>query len=474
MPLSIDPPESSVQRIILCISTLLLAACVTQPKNTDRQAVLLAQPLTPNSLMREGDVINFQVIEPRDPQSVVVQRFQYSAACSTAQINEVYSFLLMRHIYPGNPGHYAPARALPERYHATLLNNRDFLQACKNLPVADWRKVAEDDTGRWLLVDKNNLQNKAGQVDVWMAYDEPKTRLNLVNSAPFTQTREHYTFDCATRNSTLLARYFLNADNQVTDGKIDMFPETKVITASEADKSKMVELVCNAPTSIASLPALTRRSKAAVDANAIPDISPNVLKNIEQLHLPKPLKTLTYLDLAGTASNSKKSWPERTEYFISTDPVSQQLSIDHNSENLVGHQISWRGLLTLSGREQAKLSRNTLVIDNLSFRGDWQQMRVGSQLGYTRQGSINSNLIGSLGEEPVTVDCTVDSESPAKLLNPALSGNAKAISCRDQRKSLKPVPMDHYYYLVDYGFFYHASTDKGDGIAVDMHVQSVK
>ncbi|MBC3209842.1 hypothetical protein HU755_23835 [Pseudomonas sp. SWRI111] len=75
-----------MQRIILCINTLLLAACVTQPKNTDRQAVLLAQPLTPNSLMREGEVINFQVIEPRDPQSVMVQRFQYSAACNTAQI----------------------------------------------------------------------------------------------------------------------------------------------------------------------------------------------------------------------------------------------------------------------------------------------------------------------------------------------------------------------------------------------------
>ncbi|WP_417695089.1 hypothetical protein [Pseudomonas sp.] len=76
---------------------------------------------------------------------------------------------------------------------------------------------------------------------------------------------------------------------------------------------------------------------------------------------------------------------------------------------------------------------------------------------------------------PKTVDCTVDSEGPAKRLNPGLSGNAKALSChRQQRPSTTPVPLEHYYYLVDYGFFYHASTDKKDFMSINMRVQSVK
>lgn len=48
------------------------------------------------------------------------------------------------------------------------------------------------------------------------------------------------------------------------------------------------------------------------------------------------------------------------------------------------------------------------------------------------------------------------------------------MSCQEQLPSKRLLPANHYYYLVDYGFFYHASTDKHDGISIDMHVQSVK
>lgn len=220
-------------------------------------------------------------------------------------------------------------------------------------------------------------------------------------------------------------------------------------------------------------PAFTFRS-VPLAADGLPIINPDVLKSIEQLGMPTPVKTLSYLELAGTINYPKESRPERTEYFLSSDPATRQLRITHKSENLDGRIISWRGLLTLSGLEQAKASRNTAVIDSLSFRGDWQHMPVGGQLGFTRQGSLTSNIIGTLGTEPKVVDCRIDRELPAKQLNPALSGQAKAMSCQEQRPSLRPVPFDHYYYLVDYGFFFHASTDKSDSTSIDMHIKSVK
>ncbi|MDD2034514.1 MULTISPECIES: surface-adhesin E family protein [unclassified Pseudomonas] len=473
-PPSMDLPETSVQRSTLFLASLLLTACASHQTPADKQAALLAQPLTPNSLMREGDVINFQVFAPREPNLPFWQTVQFSAACSKPQVTLVYSFMLRRS-YSSNTAQYAPATALPARYHSSLMNNRDFTQACKRLPIPDWRQVAKGEGERWLLLDNSSLQKNGKQVQFWMAYDEPKTRLNPISNAPFTQIREQYTMDCAARNAKLLARYYLNSNNEVTDGKVEMFPEAKVIAAADEDQLKVFELVCSATTSIAGLPALKSRTKAPVAADALPDINPGVLKSIEQLHMPPPAKTLTYIELAGTGSNAEKSWPERTEYFLSTDPATQQLNIVHKSEYLNGRQINWRGLIRLSGREQATRSENTVVVNSLSFRGDWQHMPVGSQLSYTQRGSITSDLLGTMGDEPKTVDCTVDSEGPAKRLNPGLSGNAKALSChRQQRPSTTPVPLEHYYYLVDYGFFYHASTDKKDFMSINMRVQSVK
>lgn len=247
-----DLPETSVQRPTLLIASVLLTACASQQPPADKQATLLAQPLTPNSLMREGDVINFQVFAPREPNIPFWQTVQFSAACSRPQVNQVYSFMLRRS-YANNSGHYAPPTALPERYHATLMNNREFTQACKNLPAPDWRQVMKGDAERWLLLDNSSVRKNGKQVQFWMAYDEPQTRLNPLSRSPFTQTREQYTLDCAARKVTLLARYYLNANNEVTDGKIEMFPEAKAMTAATQDQLKVFELVCNAPTTIATL-----------------------------------------------------------------------------------------------------------------------------------------------------------------------------------------------------------------------------
>src|SRR3546814_13931502 len=88
-----------------------------------------------------------------------------------------------------------------------------------------------------------------------MAYDEPKTRLNPLSNAPFTQTREQYTMDCAARNATLLARYYLYSHNEVTDGQDEMFPEAQAIAAADAEQLTVFELVSTAQTSLAGLPA---------------------------------------------------------------------------------------------------------------------------------------------------------------------------------------------------------------------------
>ncbi|MCQ2995192.1 hypothetical protein NLO95_13825 [Pseudomonas syringae] len=463
-----------MRRTILPLAFMSLAACSSHQVPADKQTALLEQPFTPNSVMREGDVINFQVADPTDSGPPFWSSSQFSAACSQPQVNQVYSFKYRR-FYPGNLGYYTPATPLPAQYHTVLMDNRDFTRACKNLPMPDWRQVAGADDQQQLLLDITSLQKKGDKVQFWSAHDEPKTSISPSNTAPFTQTREHYVMDCSARSATLLGLYYLNAENEVTDGQIERLPVPKTITTADEDLSRLFEHVCKAPDSLASLPAHKQRSKATVAADAPPDVNPAVLKNIEQLHMPAPSRQLNYIEFAGTRSNREKEWKDGTAFTLSTDPTTGQLAIAHKNENLVvGRQINWRGLLKLSSREQAKLSHNTLVTKSLTFQGDWQHLNVGSKVGYTVTQSLSSNVLGKLGEDPETVECSVDSEQPAKKLHANLQGNAKALICRTNMGGFTLPQTEHYYYLVDYGFFYHARTDEKDYTSLNMQVVNAR
>nr|WP_214658161.1 surface-adhesin E family protein [Pseudomonas folii] len=453
---------------------MTLAACSSQQGPADKQSALLEQPFTPDSVMREGDVINFQVAAPTDSGPPFWSSTQFSAACSQPQVNQVYSFKYRR-FYPGNLGYYTPATPLPAQYHATLMGNRDFTRACKNLPMPDWRQVAGSDDKQQLLLDITSVEKKGDKVQFWAGHDEPKTSISPANNAPFTQTREHYVMDCSARSATLLGLYYLNAKNEVTDGQIERLPAPKAITAADEDLSRLFERACKAPESLASLPVHKQRNKVTVAADALPDVNPAVLKNIEQLHMPAPSRQLNYIEFAGTRSNREKEWKDGTAFTLSTDPTTGQLAIAHKNENLVvGRQINWRGLLKLSGREQAKLSHNTLVTKSLTFQGDWQHLNVGSKVGYTVTQSLSSNVLGKLGEDPETVECSVDSEQSAKDLHANLKGNAKALICRKSMGGFTLPQTEHYYYLVDYGFFYHARTEEKGYTSLNMHVVNAR
>ncbi|UFH50103.1 surface-adhesin E family protein [Pseudomonas sp. KNUC1026] len=462
-----------MRRSILPITFMSLAACASHQVPADKQAALLEQPFTPNSVMREGDVINFQVADPTDSGPPFWKSSQFAATCSQPQVKLAYSFNFRR-FYPGNLGHYTPATPLPAQYSAALMSNSDFTRACKNLPLPDWRQVAGTGETQQLLLDIASVQKQAGKVQFWAAHDEPKAGISPINTAPFTQTREHYAMDCSARSATLLAAYYLNARNEVTDGQVERLPSPKAINAADGDLSKLFERVCTAPDSLASLPAAKPRSKATVAADALPDVNPAVLRSIEQLHMPAPSRQLSYIELAGTRSNGETQWSDGTELTLSTDPATGQLAIAEKARNEAGRQISWRGLLTLSGRSQAKLSHNTIVVSSLAFQGDWQHMNVGSTVGYTVTRSLASNVLGNLGEEPITVECTVAGEQPANKLHANFKGNAKTLACRESRGGFVLPRKEHYYYLADYGFFYHARTEDKGITALDMHVENAR
>lgn len=218
----------------------------------------------------------------------------------------------------------------------------------------------------------------------------------------------------------------------------------------------------------------TTVSHGGVTTDKLPDINPAVIRNIEQLQMPAPSKALSYLELAGTSTYLKTSKPERIELFIAPDPGTGQLAINYTENGHNGRKISWRGLLTLASSQWNNRSQTTIQVGSLSFEGDWKQMNVGSQVSYTLQQTLSDNYLGPLVNATWKTVCTIDSEVSASQLNPGLSGNAKALSCREPRENLPPFPMQHYYYLVDYGFFYQANIDQSDDIGKQMKIMHVR
>ena len=206
-----------------------------------------------------------------------------------------------------------------------------------------------------------------------------------------------------------------------------------------------------------------------------PPVNPQVLRSIEQLNMPTPSRTLSYLELEGALSNKRENWQERVKYVLSRDPASGQQRWQRDTRHQTADEITWRGLFILSGTGQQPVGRTLVTAESVSFRGDWQKMPVGGELGYTTQGTLLSQRFGDMSDnDPKVVDCTVVSQMKASALHPALKGMAKALSCERKLGIGKALSAKHYYYLVDYGLFYHATTHEYGRFFEDRKVSAVR
>lgn len=462
-----------MQRLILPLTLATLAGCSSQPPQDTDQLIgtLLTQPLSEQSLMREGDVISFQVVLPPTADIASRRSAQVEASCSKPAAEIMYLDTPQR-TYFISRDHYGPPLTLPERFHAGLLSNPSFTAACNTLPQADWRKVKGDDAGPWVLIDRNSLHKDGDHVRFWAAYDEPKILIDPPYNAPYAQKREHYRVDCGAQTFSLLAGYDVDANNRVTDGQVDPKPPTKPIAGSVKNYLQLFQLACGASEQINALTPFKSRPKTPVATTQLPPINLSVKATLDRLKLPRPPRSLSYLEIVGTSTMKGKTSPVREELFLSTDSNSQQLMINTNGQGYEGQELSWRGLLPLVSQNRYRAMSENQTLTSLSFKGDWQRMPVGSTLSYTRQGVTNNSMIGQHNKELKITTCTVERELPANTLNASLSGNAKALDCSLQGDEFKRI--DHLFYLLDYGYFFQASTDKNAFYYSDLRLQTVK
>lgn len=450
-----------------------LAGCVTSARKADNDLkATLAQPLVQESIMREGDLLSFQLLLPQSNNTVRTS-VQIEAGCSSPQLHLLY-LDGARRVYSMGSSQYSSARALSADLQTTLAANPTFVQACAQTPKTDWRLVKTNDRDNWVLLDRNSVSTVNGETRFWAAFDNPVVLNDLPYNAPYAQKREHFAVVCATGTFKLLAGYDLDARNRVSDGRVDVSPTLQPIAGSNADYQALFALACGSAQQTAKLESFKPRLKAPAKIT-LQSVQPEVLTAIGQLNLGQPSHSLKYLRSGGTATFKGKTSPSGEDRFIDNDAPSGQLSITTRGDGYDSQEVNWRGLIPLVSKSSFGGSGGMAMssaLSRLNFSGDWKNLPIGETVSYTFNSATLNSLVGAYGDTPKTNRCKVERELRASELNPSLSGTAKALACTQEPDQYQRV--DHVYYLADYGYFFKAGTDKNRFFYGDYRIEAVE
>ncbi|UMY46730.1 hypothetical protein [Pseudomonas azotoformans] len=346
-----------------------LAGCATQKTQVETMlAGALAQPLVENSIVREGDVLSFELLMPGDP-GALRRTLQVEAACSSPQLHLLYLDGSQR-VYPASAGRYSSPRSLSPQLRATLAANQTFVRACAETPKPDWRLVQTNERDNQVLIDANSIKTVNGETRFWAAFDNPTVLNDLPYNAPYAQKREHFAVSCKGGTYKQLAGYDMDANNRVSDGRVDSFPTPQNIAGSNADYELLFNKICVSPEKIAALPAFKPRMKAPATI-ALTSVQPAVLAAITQLNLDKPTRSFKYVQFAGTSNYRGKTSDNQSTQFISQDAPSGQLALATRGDGYESQAVSWRNLFhlvskaTYGGSGMAESS----TLTQLSFTG---------------------------------------------------------------------------------------------------------
>lgn len=451
--------------LLLAGGIATLSGCATQANRVDQMfAVTLGQPLVENSIVREGDLLSFELLMP-EFKTGMRPTMQFEAACSSPQLYLLYIDGSQR-VYPLKAGRYSKARELSADLYAKLAANPTFVRACAETPKPDWRLVKSDDRDNWVLIDAASIKTVQGETRFWAAFDNPTVLNDLPYDAPYAQKREHFAVSCANSTYKELAGYDLDARNRVSDGRVDSFPTPRAMAGSNDDYELLFKHVCATPEKIAALPVFKPRLKAPANI-ALTSVQPQVLAALAPFKQDKPARTLKYVHFTGTSTMKGKTSNSTSEQFISQDAASGQQAIALRGDGYESQSVSWRNLIELVSKSTFSSMAESSTLTQLSLTGNWKELPVGDTVVYQINRSTLNSLLGSYNKQQVT-RCVVERELPASELNPKLLGSAKALSCRTDDDKYNRV--NHLFYLTDYAYFHESSTDKNEFFYSDSRI----
>ncbi|TFY84949.1 hypothetical protein DYL59_27415 [Pseudomonas kairouanensis] len=444
----------------------LLTGCSLKPaKNGPEFGELLKLPPLANSVLRDGDVLSYQVHVTPSKGSNVPDIAQVRASCATPEASLLFLESPGSLAPNGQPVRFTVMRTFAPEAVGYLKQNTAFIEACATTPRPDWRVVSGAATERQLLIDRASLKTVGDSVQVWAAIDEPFILTNKLKKMPYTQTRLHWQVSCGRQVYRTLATFGLNENNVVTFGNIETSPKDQPFSSAETDAQTLLKAACS-PT-LAQLPNATARTKSEYVLTPAP-ISPDIEQAINALGMPAPSKTLRHL----TQKRDMGYGPMKMDLYLEPKAQSGQLNIRNVTEYSTYATTTWRGLFNLTFQSQYKMDginvSSASHLQQLSFIGDWQQMPVGATLGYS---TVEMNRTTTQDDRELirNTRCVVKRELPASKINSDLSGTAKELNCTITGEKYSGTSTE--FYLQDYGYFF---TSQNDSASLKMRSTLVK
>lgn len=464
-------PASCYRLALVTLTLLLLAGCSHAPPVPEqaqspspglavfKEAVAL--PAVPNSVVREADQVSYLVSRPAngDQPETLIARF--NASCTQPRGQMMYPTGGGMAFFAAMPRKMGDESQLPAEQLEQLRGSAQLRQACADNPPADWRKLKGESGETWLLLDGASLHREGREVLFWGAYDYPREQLDSQRSGYYVQRRERFAADCSQQRFRRLSAFYVDADNGVGAGQVLLETQAHPLGDATVDERLLLQNVCAAPASLASLPRYAGRVKAPAKM-LIPPVAAPVTEAVQGLMLPPPQKNLSRLGLVYDATVLKRKIADndKAQWFFSTDPATGQMVIQKRGLTAAGNiEVSFRGLIPLSAAISDPSAEgpkaNVIALTYLRFEGDWQNLPVGKTVSYSRAYKPLVNGEPKLGDL-ITLYCSVDSEQPASTLNPALQGTAKQVTCKGENE--RATGTGHYAYLSAYGLFFPLRT----------------
>lgn len=444
---------------------MLIAGCASAPAPAAKSppvtmADVFKEPLQANSLMRDGERLNFQVSIPERNITTTRSTMQLQANCNTPSVTALFldtTLISSTHHTSRKSPMNSP---LSEALAARLMQNPSFTSACAQTVPSDWRIVQGSDGERRLMIDRNSLQGEGPSRFFWGAVDEPTLLTDADYKVLFGQTRSRYHVDCTRQTYQMLSAFKLDEKDRVTRGTV--FSDTPQKTFEQsADVRTLLNAACGPTPQLSTLAPYSPRSKVASSYQSGP-VKADVLKSIADLKLPPPLKSINRVVVRSHNLGYLRGTPSQSEQRYEADPQSGQLLLQWPGKVSDTRSVNFRGLLTL--RLDRQYTDRELPVsyavdtEKLTFTGDWRAMVVGSSLGYQITQQRRSTLEGN-SIETQTLECVVERQIDASQVNSSLQGGAKELSCTLQGEELKATAT--MYYLQDYGYFFRTRYHSG-------------
>ncbi len=472
-----DARSTFLRSTALVFSLLALAACSSTPKPQANPGPelfneALTLPALEHSIVREGDRVMYAVELKQKP---VTLRFDASCAQGPARMFYPTSTSLRPFTDPQGTGSDLPALQAQQLQQSAQLQS-----ICKARPAPDWRTLAAPADQDWLLIDRNSLEQRAGQVYVWAATDFRHYHISKGGSL-VAQEQQRLALDCAQRSVTLLSQFNIDEARQAINGEIQRQLKPQTLNQASADHVRIFNAVCPSPEALVQLPAFKAR-QALAPVIRTPSVQPAVVAAIQALGLPKPARALSQLnyDYDALLFNKTRVGDQTKKTAISIDGASGQTLVQ-TQDSALGYSLdlTFRGLFDLASqgidRKTGNEKTQTRVLTALSFQGDWHSLPPGSEVSYTETWSKSVNPDGSPStdtNEPRNVTCKVTKELAASSLLPDLQGQAKVLDCL-MLSTRKPTWSVQSVYLADYGLFIKVREDAIVALW-NWHLKSVK